>query len=109
MGDDVAARSVIESLGNGSAGMTLAQMLKRPEIQIEQLAPVLAKLMPGFFVRQGIVSEEVSSFEFPVSSKRPVILSEERRSRTQSKDPFQPRTARRSLSSFRNSKLETRN
>ena len=67
MGDDVAARSVIESLGNESTGMTLAQMLKRPEIQIEQLAPVLAKLMPAFFGREGIVSEEVSGFEFPVS------------------------------------------
>ena len=30
-------------------GFTLAQLLKRPEVQIEHLAPVLAKLIPGFF------------------------------------------------------------
>ncbi len=30
-------------------GATLAQLLKRPEVQIEQLAPVLRKLMPAFF------------------------------------------------------------
>ncbi|HKD84913.1 MAG TPA: tRNA uridine-5-carboxymethylaminomethyl(34) synthesis enzyme MnmG [Terriglobales bacterium] len=30
-------------------GLTLAQLLKRPEVQIERLAPLLAKLMPGFF------------------------------------------------------------
>jgi tRNA uridine 5-carboxymethylaminomethyl modification enzyme len=35
-----------------SLGLTLAQLLKRPEVQIEQLAPVLAKLMPTFFARE---------------------------------------------------------
>jgi tRNA uridine 5-carboxymethylaminomethyl modification enzyme len=30
-------------------GLTLAQLLKRPEVGIEQLAPVLARLMPAFF------------------------------------------------------------
>lgn len=34
-----------------TVGSTLAQLLKRPEVQIEMLAPVLAKLMPGFFER----------------------------------------------------------
>jgi tRNA uridine 5-carboxymethylaminomethyl modification enzyme len=32
-------------------GLTLTQLLKRPEMQIEHLAPVLAKLMPHFFER----------------------------------------------------------
>jgi tRNA uridine 5-carboxymethylaminomethyl modification enzyme len=32
-------------------GQTLAQLLKRPEITIEQLAPVLKKLAPRFFAR----------------------------------------------------------
>ncbi len=32
-------------------GQTLAQILKRPEVQIESLAPVLSKLMPSFFER----------------------------------------------------------
>jgi tRNA uridine 5-carboxymethylaminomethyl modification enzyme len=33
----------------GTLGLTLAQILKRPEVQIEQLVPVLFKLMPAFF------------------------------------------------------------
>src|SRR5579871_208542 len=33
-------------------GQTLAQLLKRPEITIEQLAPVLRELNPGFFIRE---------------------------------------------------------
>ena len=49
--DDDAALASLESLGNSSNGQTLAQMLKRPEVQIEQLAPVLQVLMPGFFER----------------------------------------------------------
>ena len=50
------------SLDN-ALGQTLAQLLKRPEVQIEQLAPVLARLMPAFFERGA-----VSTFKFPVSS-----------------------------------------
>jgi len=33
-------------------GQILAQLLKRPEITIEQLAPVLRELNPGFFIRE---------------------------------------------------------
>ncbi len=44
--DDAGARGVIESLGSESTGLTLAQLLKRPEIQIEHLAPLLAHLCP---------------------------------------------------------------
>ena len=44
---------------DGALGLTLAQFLKRPEVQIERLAPLLRTLMPGFFERvdsgQGIV------------------------------------------------------
>jgi tRNA uridine 5-carboxymethylaminomethyl modification enzyme len=35
-----------------SSGATLAQLLKRPEVRIEQLVPVLMKLMPSFFARE---------------------------------------------------------
>jgi tRNA uridine 5-carboxymethylaminomethyl modification enzyme len=35
-----------------AAGSTLAQLLKRPEVQIEALAPVLRKQMPSFFERE---------------------------------------------------------
>ena len=41
----------------GSAtGQTLAQLLKRPEVTIEQLAPVLRNLAPEFFARDSSVS-----------------------------------------------------
>ena len=50
---DPGARGLIESLGSDSTGMTLAQLLKRPEIKIEQFAPLLAKLSPAFFERVG--------------------------------------------------------
>jgi tRNA uridine 5-carboxymethylaminomethyl modification enzyme len=42
---------LLERFGDTVAGSTLAQLLKRPEVQIEQLAPLLAKLMPGFLER----------------------------------------------------------
>ncbi len=35
-------------------GQTCAQLLKRPEITIEQLAPILRKLDPAFFEREEI-------------------------------------------------------
>jgi tRNA uridine 5-carboxymethylaminomethyl modification enzyme len=37
---------------NSATGQSLAQLLKRPEIVIEQLAPILRELDPAFFVRQ---------------------------------------------------------
>jgi tRNA uridine 5-carboxymethylaminomethyl modification enzyme len=52
-------------------GSTLAQLLKRPEVQIEMLAPVLCKLMPAFFER-----EEGIRDQGPGDSERRVILSE---------------------------------
>ena len=36
-----------------ASGSTLAQLLKRPEMQIESLVPVLVKLMPAFFEGRG--------------------------------------------------------
>ncbi len=62
-GEDSAVRDVIESLGSGSVGMTLAQVLKRPEIQIEHLAPLLARVMPSFFA-----SDQLTSHQSPVTS-----------------------------------------
>jgi tRNA uridine 5-carboxymethylaminomethyl modification enzyme len=48
-----------------AAGQTLAQFLKRPEVQIESLAPALAKLMPEFFARE--VEVEGSNSKLPLS------------------------------------------
>ncbi len=52
---------------DGALGLTLAQLLKRPQVQIEEMAPLLAKIMPSFFQRDGDI--KVSSFEFRVSSE----------------------------------------
>src|SRR5579862_1836793 len=52
-----------------STGTTFAQLLKRPEVQIEMLVPALARLMPAFF---GIGARG----QGPGSSSDGVILSE---------------------------------
>jgi len=45
------------SAGFSSAlGQTLAQLLKRPEMAVEQLAPILNKVAPEFFARNSSVS-----------------------------------------------------
>ena len=75
IGEDENARTALDSLGGATAGMTLAQMLKRPEIQIEQMAPVLRVLMTAFFAR-----EQVGSDQWLVASYKPctdVTLSRE--------------------------------
>src|SRR3974390_2035321 len=59
------ARAVIESLGSDSTGATLAQLLKRPEIQIEHLAPLLARLSPRFFNRENLASNKLPVTSHP--------------------------------------------
>jgi tRNA uridine 5-carboxymethylaminomethyl modification enzyme len=39
-----------------AAGQSLAQLLKRPEVKVEQLVPVLRELVPEFFARDSSVS-----------------------------------------------------
>jgi len=57
-----------------AAGQTLTQLLKRPEVTIEHLVPVLAREAPKFFVR-----------DFPVSSESSVVrLSSEVRNELKS-------------------------
>jgi tRNA uridine 5-carboxymethylaminomethyl modification enzyme len=45
---------VISSGADGVVGQTLAQLLKRPEIMIEQLVPILSELDAAFFQREGV-------------------------------------------------------
>jgi tRNA uridine 5-carboxymethylaminomethyl modification enzyme len=45
--------SVLEKAGNVS-GQSYAQLLRRPEISIDELAPALVKLYPEFFARDGL-------------------------------------------------------
>ena len=56
-----------------AAGSTLAQLLKRPEVQIESLVPVLRKLMPEFF-EEGARGQGPGAV--PRAGKDSVILSE---------------------------------
>jgi tRNA uridine 5-carboxymethylaminomethyl modification enzyme len=66
------ARSIDMS---AAVGQTCAQLLKRPEITIEQLAPVLKQLAPDFFFRE----------TYPVPSVPPVVkLSSEVRNELKS-------------------------
>jgi tRNA uridine 5-carboxymethylaminomethyl modification enzyme len=50
--------AVLDSANNPSngfasaAGQTIAQLLKRPEVTIERLVPILRELTPGFFSRE---------------------------------------------------------
>jgi tRNA uridine 5-carboxymethylaminomethyl modification enzyme len=48
-----------------AAGQTLAQLLKRPEITIEQLAPILINLAPDFFARNSFVPSVSSVVNLP--------------------------------------------
>ncbi len=71
---------LLERYGEGAAGSTLAQLLKRPEVRIEELAPALTRLMPDLFERvesgQCIVdrnsphseSENLSTNHYPLST-----------------------------------------
>ena len=40
---------------SSAVGQTLAQVLKRPEVTVEQLVPILKKLAPDFFTRSSFV------------------------------------------------------
>jgi tRNA uridine 5-carboxymethylaminomethyl modification enzyme len=55
VGTDATVRPAEQSsaaLSAQSQGQTLAQLLKRPELAIEELAPILRKLKPEFFQRE---------------------------------------------------------
>jgi tRNA uridine 5-carboxymethylaminomethyl modification enzyme len=65
-GDD-RARAVVDFLVGECAGQTLAQVLKRPEMQVEHLAPLLARLLPSFFAR-----EEPSNHQLTVTDDHSV-------------------------------------
>ncbi len=66
-----------------SVGQTLAQLMKRPEITVEQLVPVLRGLAPEFFARQDSSVSSVSG-ACPERSRRVVKLSSEVRNELKS-------------------------
>ncbi len=53
-------------------GATLAQLLKRPEVRIESLAPVLKKLMPSFFER-GAEPSAAGEPQVPPRGLKPLV------------------------------------
>ena len=58
--------AMLEKMGNDStllstAGQTLAQLLKRPEVAIEHMVPVLRELMPEFFERRAVAADHLTS------------------------------------------------
>ncbi len=56
-----------------ATGQTLAQLIKRPEVTVEQLVPILSELAPEFFARNS-----------SVSSVSPVVISSEVRNELKS-------------------------
>ena len=67
---------VLEKAGNVS-GLSYAQLLRRPEISIDELTPALVKLYPQFFERNGpsaqgvILSDSEGSAVLPDAKKAP--------------------------------------
>jgi tRNA uridine 5-carboxymethylaminomethyl modification enzyme len=60
---------VVSSQPEGALGLPLAQLLKRPEVQIEQLAPALYKLLPAFFQRESHEDAEIpAAGHYPLST-----------------------------------------
>ncbi|MFZ0795971.1 MAG: tRNA uridine-5-carboxymethylaminomethyl(34) synthesis enzyme MnmG [Candidatus Korobacteraceae bacterium] len=74
---DRAART-LELLNEArSAGLTLAQLLKRPEVQIEALAPLLKNLMADFFERdtsnQNLSTSLADEQQVPPRGLKPLV------------------------------------
>jgi len=65
-------------------GQPLAQLLKRPEITIEQLAAVLRNLVPRFFERNSSANPAPSAVDLSAVDSAPVHLSSEIRNELKS-------------------------
>lgn len=58
------------------SGQTLAQLLKRPELSIEQLAPILKKLNPKFFQREDSPQSSESSLPSQIRNELKSVETE---------------------------------
>jgi len=67
-----------------AVGQPLAQLLKRPEITIEQMAPALKDLVPRFFERNSLASTASSAVDLSAVDSAPVHLSSEIRNELKS-------------------------
>jgi tRNA uridine 5-carboxymethylaminomethyl modification enzyme len=68
---------LVGSDSSSAIGQTCAQLLKRPEITIEQLAPILRKLVPDFFERDEIRENPCESVASLCSTVRNELKSVE--------------------------------
>jgi tRNA uridine 5-carboxymethylaminomethyl modification enzyme len=64
------------ALSLSSAGQTLAQLLKRPELSIEQLAPILKKLKTEFFARENSPPSSESSLPSQIRNELKSVETE---------------------------------
>jgi tRNA uridine 5-carboxymethylaminomethyl modification enzyme len=71
------AEQSLGALLTSAAGQTLAQLLKRPEVVIEEIAPILQRLKPEFFERKNPSSPSASSAVFLSSELRNELKSVE--------------------------------
>jgi tRNA uridine 5-carboxymethylaminomethyl modification enzyme len=79
----VAGRASAPALDFGSAvGQPIAQLLKRPEVTVERLAPILRELQPEFFARSSSVPAVPA--DCPERSRRVVDLPSEVRNELKS-------------------------
>jgi len=69
---------------SSAIGQPLAQLLKRPEITIEQLAAVLRDLVPRFFERNSFANSASSAVDLSAVDSAPVHLSSEIRNELKS-------------------------
>jgi tRNA uridine 5-carboxymethylaminomethyl modification enzyme len=69
---------------SAALGQPLAQLLKRPEITVEQLAAVLRDLVPGFFERDCSATSASSAVDLSAVESAPVHLSSEIRNELKS-------------------------
>ncbi len=69
---------------SSAIGQPLAQLLKRPEIVIEQLAPVLRNLAPRFFERRSSANSASSADSVSAVDSAPLHLSSEVRNELKS-------------------------
>jgi tRNA uridine 5-carboxymethylaminomethyl modification enzyme len=64
------------SIDLSALGQTCAQLLKRPEITIEQLAPVLIQLTPDFFMRENYPAPSVVQLSSEVRNELKSVETE---------------------------------
>ena len=69
---------------SAAIGQSLAQLLKRPEITIEHLAPILKDLVPRFFERNFSANSASSAVNVSADNPAPVHLSSEIRNELKS-------------------------